>query len=139
VVVNSVQAMEHEIANAMATEADLLIRPSVPQIHWAEFHRAKELIIKGEEAGTGLKTFLVKLISPSTEADKALKKYSLTVASFRNDAQQLGNASILLSKSCVGVDDASQFFRSITNHCCRAASTARTVVGRRRAITCARK
>jgi TP901 family phage tail tape measure protein len=45
--------------------------------------------IKGEEAGTGLKTFLVKLISPSTEADKALKKYSLTVASFRNDAQQL--------------------------------------------------
>ena len=45
--------------------------------------------IKGEEAGTGLKTFLVKLISPSTEADKALKKYGLTVASFRNDAQQL--------------------------------------------------
>jgi TP901 family phage tail tape measure protein len=45
--------------------------------------------IKGEEAGTGLKTFLVKLISPSTEADKALKKYGLTVKSFRNDAQQL--------------------------------------------------
>ncbi len=50
IVVNSVQAMEHEIANATATDADVLIRPSVPQIHWAEFHRAKELIIKGEEA-----------------------------------------------------------------------------------------
>lgn len=54
VVVSSVQAMEHEIANAMATEADLLIRPSVPQIHWAEFHRAKELIIKGEEAAQAM-------------------------------------------------------------------------------------
>ena len=45
--------------------------------------------IKGEEAGTGLKTFLVKLISPASDADKALKKYGLTVKSFRNDAQQL--------------------------------------------------
>ena len=54
VVVNSVQAMEHEIADAVASEADVLIRPSVPQIHWAEFHRAKELIIKGEEAAQAM-------------------------------------------------------------------------------------
>lgn len=54
IVVNSVQAMEHEIANATAADADVLIRPSVPQIHWAEFHRAKELIIKGEEAAQAM-------------------------------------------------------------------------------------
>lgn len=45
--------------------------------------------IKGEEAGTGLKTFLVKLIDPATDADKALKRYGLTVASFRNQAGKL--------------------------------------------------
>jgi len=54
IVVSSVQAMEHEIANATAADADVLIRPSVPQIHWAEFHRAKELIIKGEEAAQAM-------------------------------------------------------------------------------------
>ena len=46
-------------------------------------------LIKGEEAGTGLKTFLVKLISPSKEADKALAKYGLTVRSFRNEAGKM--------------------------------------------------
>jgi TP901 family phage tail tape measure protein len=45
--------------------------------------------IKGEEAGTGLKTFLVKLIDPATDADAALKRYGLTVASFRNQAGKL--------------------------------------------------
>jgi NTE family protein len=54
IVVNSMQAMEHEIANATASDADVLIRPSVPQIHWAEFHRSKELIIKGEEAAQAM-------------------------------------------------------------------------------------
>jgi TP901 family phage tail tape measure protein len=45
--------------------------------------------IKGEEAGTGLKTFLVKLISPASDADKALKQYGLTVRSFRDEAGKL--------------------------------------------------
>lgn len=45
--------------------------------------------IKGEEAGTGLKTFLVKLIDPATDADAALKRYGLTVGSFRNKAEKL--------------------------------------------------
>ena len=45
--------------------------------------------IKGEEAGTGLKTFLVRLISPASDADKALKQYGLTVRSFRDEAGKL--------------------------------------------------
>lgn len=50
IVVNSMQAMEHEIAEAVADDADVLIRPSMPHISWVEFHRAKELVQKGEEA-----------------------------------------------------------------------------------------
>lgn len=50
IVVNSMQAMEHEIANSVAGDADVLIRPSMPHINWIEFHRAKELVQKGEEA-----------------------------------------------------------------------------------------
>jgi TP901 family phage tail tape measure protein len=45
--------------------------------------------IRGEEAGTGLKTFLVKLIDPATDANEALRRYGLTVASFRNEAGKL--------------------------------------------------
>lgn len=50
IVVNSMQAMEHVIADSASSDADVLIRPSMPLIHWVEFHRAKELIRKGEEA-----------------------------------------------------------------------------------------
>jgi TP901 family phage tail tape measure protein len=45
--------------------------------------------IRGEEAGTGLKTFLVKLIDPANDANVALKRYGLSVASFRNEAGKL--------------------------------------------------
>ncbi|MFT5206548.1 MAG: NTE family protein [Candidatus Omnitrophota bacterium] len=50
IIVNSMQAMEHEIAETVAADADVVIRPSIPHIGWAEFHRSKELIRLGEEA-----------------------------------------------------------------------------------------
>lgn len=46
-------------------------------------------MIRGEEAGTGLKVFLQRLISPSGEANKALARFGLTVKSFRNEAGKL--------------------------------------------------
>ncbi len=50
IIVNSMQAMEHEIACTVAADADVVIRPSIPHIGWVEFHRSKELIRLGEEA-----------------------------------------------------------------------------------------
>ena len=47
---HSMQTMEHEIADSLSGEADVLIRPSAPMVSWVEFHRAKELIRKGESA-----------------------------------------------------------------------------------------
>jgi TP901 family phage tail tape measure protein len=40
--------------------------------------------IQGEEAGTGIKVLLSRLVAPSQEAEKALGKLGLTVASFRD-------------------------------------------------------
>ena len=38
------------LTNALLRESDVVIRPRVGDIHWAEFHRAAEIIPKGEEA-----------------------------------------------------------------------------------------
>lgn len=52
-------------------------------------------MIRGEEAGTGLKVFLSRLISPSNEANKALARFGLTVRDFRNaDGKLLPMAQI---------------------------------------------
>lgn len=40
--------------------------------------------IQGEEAGTGIKVLLSRLVAPSQEAEKALAKLGLSVASFRD-------------------------------------------------------
>lgn len=48
IIVNSMQTMEHEIAETLAAEADVLIRPSMPLSSWTEFHKAKEIIRLGE-------------------------------------------------------------------------------------------
>ena len=40
--------------------------------------------IRGEEAGTGIKTMLMRLVSPASTAHDALAKVGLTVASFRD-------------------------------------------------------
>ena len=53
-VINSMQAMEHEIVDTLATDADVLIRPSTPHISWVEFNRSKELIQKGEESAEAM-------------------------------------------------------------------------------------
>jgi TP901 family phage tail tape measure protein len=45
--------------------------------------------IQGEEAGTGLKVLLSRLVAPSGEAEKALAKYNLTVADFRDKTGKL--------------------------------------------------
>lgn len=64
--------------------------------------------IRGEEAGTGIKTAMVRLTSPSKEAADALAQVGLTVSSFR-DAQ--GNLLPLvqivgvLEKALKGVDN----------------------------------
>jgi len=50
IIVNSIQTMEHEMAEALSAEADILIRPSMPLSNWTEFHKAKEIIEQGERA-----------------------------------------------------------------------------------------
>ena len=45
--------------------------------------------IQGEEAGTGLKVLLSRLVAPSGEAEKALAKYNLTVEDFRDKTGKL--------------------------------------------------
>ncbi len=50
IIINSMQMMEHEIAEGAGADADVLIRPSLPLAHWFEFHRSKTFIRRGEEA-----------------------------------------------------------------------------------------
>lgn len=45
--------------------------------------------IQGEEAGTAIKTFLTRLVSPSNEAKDALARMGLTVESFRDSKGDL--------------------------------------------------
>lgn len=63
--------------------------------------------IRGEEAGTGIKTMLVRLTSPSKEAEDALAKIGLTLGDFRDaDGKLLPLVQIVgvLEKALVGVD-----------------------------------
>ena len=45
--------------------------------------------IKGEEAGTGIKTFLVKLLSPAEDARKALASLGLSMESFVDESGKM--------------------------------------------------
>lgn len=49
VIMNTIQFMEYEIAEVTSREADVLIRPVVPEGHWAEFYRPEKFIRIGEE------------------------------------------------------------------------------------------
>lgn len=63
--------------------------------------------IKGEEAGTGIKTLLVRLTSPSKEAEAALAQVGLTLESFRDaDGKLLPLVQIvgILEQALQGVD-----------------------------------
>lgn len=64
--------------------------------------------IKGEEAGTGIKTALMRLTSPSDVAEKSLAQLGLTVKSFRNvDGELLPLVQIvgILENALRGVDN----------------------------------
>lgn len=63
--------------------------------------------IKGEEAGTGIKTMLMRLTSPSQEAEDALAEVGLSLQSFRNiDGNLLPVVQIVgvLEQALQGVD-----------------------------------
>ena len=63
--------------------------------------------IKGEEAGTGIKTMLMRLTSPTRVAEEALGQLGLTVNSFRDaDGKLLPLAQIvdILAKAMNGID-----------------------------------
>jgi len=63
--------------------------------------------IKGEEAGTGIKTALMRLTSPAKESEDALAQIGLTLESFRNaDGELLPLVQIVgvLQDALVGVD-----------------------------------
>jgi len=63
--------------------------------------------IKGEEAGTGIKTALMRLTSPAKESEAALAQIGLTVESFRNadgDLLPLVQIVDILEREMVGLD-----------------------------------
>lgn len=63
--------------------------------------------IKGEEAGTGIKTALMRLTSPAKESEEALAQIGLTVESFRNadgDLLPLVQIVDILEREMVGLD-----------------------------------
>ena len=66
IIVNSMQTMEHEIAETMAADADILIRPSMPLSNWTEFHKAREIIRQGERAAESRLDELKTLVKQQT-------------------------------------------------------------------------
>ena len=49
VIMRSMQAMEHQIAEVSCRDADLTLRPTVPGANWLEFDRPEQFIRRGEE------------------------------------------------------------------------------------------
>ncbi len=49
VIMRSMQAMEHQIADVACRESDLTLRPTVPGSHWLEFFNPEKFIRRGEE------------------------------------------------------------------------------------------
>ena len=66
VIVNSMQTMEHEIADSLAAEADICIRPSMPLSSWVDFHKSKEIIRQGEAAAEARVDELRALVKQQT-------------------------------------------------------------------------
>jgi predicted acylesterase/phospholipase RssA/CRP-like cAMP-binding protein len=62
IIVNSMQVMEHEIANSVASEADVLIRPNMPLLNWIDFHKSQEIIKCGEVAADSMTEELHTLV-----------------------------------------------------------------------------
>ena len=66
IIVNSMQTMEHEIADSLAAEADICIRPSMPLSSWVEFHKSKEIIRQGEASAEARVDELRALVKQQT-------------------------------------------------------------------------
>jgi NTE family protein len=49
VIMRSMQSMEYQIAEVACHEADLTLRPTVPDAHWLEFFAPEKFIRRGEE------------------------------------------------------------------------------------------
>ena len=49
ILMNTIQAMETEIAEVEGESADVLIRPVVPNANWVEFFKPQQFIKRGEE------------------------------------------------------------------------------------------
>ena len=63
-------------------------------------------MMTGEEAGTALKTFLLKIVAPAADAEAELRKFGLTMKSFRDDQGrllELGDIVGVLSDALKGV------------------------------------
>ncbi len=63
-------------------------------------------MMTGEEAGTALKTFLLKIVAPAADAEAELRKFGLTMKSFRDDQGrllELGDIVGVLSDALEGV------------------------------------
>ncbi|MEI8345385.1 MAG: patatin-like phospholipase family protein, partial [Candidatus Omnitrophota bacterium] len=64
ILMNTIQAMESEISDVEAQDADLLIRPVIPEANWVDFHKPRLFIQKGEEAAEALLPKIKELIRP---------------------------------------------------------------------------
>lgn len=67
--------------------------------------------IKGSDAGTSLKTMLMRLMAPTDESEKAIAQLGLTVQSFRNadgKIKPLVDVIGTLNKAMAGMDQATQ-------------------------------
>ena len=49
VIMRSMQSMEYQIAEVSCHEADLTLRPTLPGLHWLDFHHPQRFIQRGEE------------------------------------------------------------------------------------------
>ncbi len=49
VIMRSMQSMEYQIAEVACHEADLTLRPTLPGLHWLDFHHPQRFIQRGEE------------------------------------------------------------------------------------------
>jgi hypothetical protein len=60
---NTIQAMEAEIAEVEGEPADVLIRPVLPNASWVEFYRPEQFVRRGEEEAMRMLPKIKALVS----------------------------------------------------------------------------
>lgn len=63
VIMNTIQFMEYELADAASNEADVVIHPEVAEGHWAQFYSPMKFIKAGEEKTLELLSEIKQLIA----------------------------------------------------------------------------